>query len=116
MHHDSFYGRQSLDSRSPRTGKSSFEKFESSPPKPVEEEVFEEVGLNDDPKPPKKKGFFSRFGDLNESATPEESSRPSSSHRGFHLPGRKRGQSGQGAELGSIPKPMAPQEADGVVR
>ena len=115
MHHDSFIGRQSLDSRSPRTPKSLNGKTEPQQPKCVDEEVFEEVGLNDDVKP-KKKGFFSRFGDLTESATPEDSSRPGSSHRGFHLPGRKRGQSGQGAELGSIPKPPNGNEVDGLVR
>lgn len=71
--------------------------------------------MNDEVKP-KKKGFFSRFGDSTESANPEEASRPGSSHRGFHLPGRKRGQSGQGAELGSIPKPPMREEAEGVIR
>ena len=116
VHPDSAYGRQSLDSRSPRTPKSALgDKFDQNQPKTVEEEVFEEVGLNDEVKP-KKKSFFSRFGDQNESATTEEPSRPSSSHRGFHLPGRKRGQSGQGAELGSVPRSPYQQEVDGVVR
>ena len=68
------------------------------------------MGLNDDTKP-KRKSIFSRFGDSVDPPSSEEGSRPSSSHRGFHLPGRKRGQSGQGAELGNITKP-APRETD----
>ncbi|MCJ1359620.1 MAG: hypothetical protein MMC33_009622 [Icmadophila ericetorum] len=116
--------RQSLDSRSPRTPRSaisSARKFEK--PQPTDEEGFEDVGLNDETKP-KKRGLFSRFGDLTESATPEDTSRPTSSHRTFHLPGhlpgRKRGQSGQGAELGNIDqdnKPVVANSEDtGVVR
>jgi hypothetical protein len=102
-------GRQSLDSsiRSPRTPRSAINgsgRFER--PQPTDEEMFEDVGLNDDFKP-KRRSLFARFGDLAEPPTPEETSRPPSSHRGFHLPGRKRGQSGQGSELGSIPKPEA---------
>ena len=58
------------------------------------------MGLNDDVKP-KRRGIFSRFEHSTDSATSEDTSRPSSSHK-FHIPGRKRGQSGQGAELGSI--------------
>ncbi|PGH14174.1 hypothetical protein AJ80_06043 [Polytolypa hystricis UAMH7299] len=75
------------------------------PPTTEEEERFEEVRLGDDPKPKKRGFFFTRFGDNSAAAdTPPsaENSRPSSSHRGFHLPGRKRAQSGQGAELGSM--------------
>jgi hypothetical protein len=68
----------------------------------VDEETFEDVGLSEEPKP-KKRGIFSRFGDSSEHPS-DENSRPSSSHRGFHLPGRKRGQSGQGAELGHMPQ------------
>jgi hypothetical protein len=67
-------------------------RFDRQPP--TAEEGFEDVGLNDgnDPtKQIKKKGFFSKFGD---EALPT-----------FHMPGRKRGQSGTGEELGNIPKP-----------
>ncbi|KAG8533266.1 uncharacterized protein KY384_002049 [Bacidia gigantensis] len=81
-------------------------------PDPMEEEGFEDVGLDGDTKPhedskqlpAKKRGIFARFGDHNsEQPSPTDTSRPSSSHRGFHLPGRKRAQSGQSAaELGSI--------------
>ncbi len=90
---------------------------QSERPQPTEEEVFEEVGLNDESKLlPKKKGIFSRFGDSHESPSSAENSRPSSSHRGFHLPGRKRGQSGQGAELGKIDQIPKKAEDDVVVK
>ena len=63
---DSMPSRQSLDSRvfrqpsHPRSAVNGghFER----PPKTDEEEAFEDVGLNDDPKP-KKKSIFSRFAD-----------------------------------------------------
>lgn len=91
-------------------------------PQPTNEEAFEDVGLDDEAKqqPPKKRGIFARFGDSAETSASGDGSRPSSSHRGFHLPGRKRGQSGQGAELGNISRAPAPivkeSEDDGVVR
>ena len=86
-------------------------------PEPTDEETFEDVGLNDEKKePPKKKSIFARFGDNNEQPTSSDPPRPSSSHRGFHLPGRKRGQSGQGAELGTIDKSTIDGHDDGVVR
>lgn len=68
----------------------------------MEEETFEEVGLADEDVKPKKKGLFARFGD-NSSDSTANNNRP----LGFRLPGRKRGQSGQGAELGSF-KPESP--------
>jgi hypothetical protein len=84
-------------------------------PRPTEEETFEDVGLNDETKhPPKKKGLFARFGETSESPTGADSTRPGSSHRGFHLPGRKRGQSGQGAELGHMIKSTTAGGANGV--
>lgn len=86
-------------------------------PAPTQEEAFEDVGLNDEAKqPPKKKSIFSRFGENSEPTTNSEAPRPTSSHRGFHLPGRKRGQSGQGAELGNIDQLKAPRSDDGIVR
>jgi hypothetical protein len=109
--------RASLDSRT-------FQSFQSSPrkstnlqrPAPVpltspmrEEEDFEDVGLNDDPKPvqqaaaPKKRGFLSRLTESsNDQAAPGATSGQESK---WHFGGRKRGQSGQGAELGSMPQP-----------
>lgn len=78
--------------------------------------MFEDVGLNDETKQlPKKRGIFARFGENAESAAHGDNSRPSSSHRGFHLPGRKRAQSGQGAELGQIVKPATTGGANGVI-
>ena len=75
------------------------------------------MGLNDERKePPKKKSIFARFGDNAESPTTGDAPRPTSSHRGFHLPGRKRGQSGQGSELGNIERPMTNGSDDGIVR
>lgn len=76
--------------------KSSFEKPES-----MEEECFEDVGLEAENKP-KKKGLFSRFGDFSNDTQASVSSSKPSSHLGFHLPGRRRGQSNAGSELGAM--------------
>ncbi|KAG0649742.1 hypothetical protein D0Z07_3929 [Hyphodiscus hymeniophilus] len=97
------FGRQSLDSarlqRLPRSAIGE-RRFERQPP--TAEEGFEEVGLNDEQakQQTKKKGFFSKFGEGSESTNPQS---PTSSR--FHLPGRKRGQSGVGEELGNIQRP-----------
>ncbi|KAI9761400.1 MAG: hypothetical protein M4579_001050 [Chaenotheca gracillima] len=110
-HPDTNTPRQSLDSRrsqlsqpNPRSNRS----FESQPS--MEEEQFEDVGLNDDTKP-KKRSIFSRFGDSSETpaatANPNVPTNPGAGHRGFHFTGRKRGASGQGAELGSIDRPQS---------
>ena len=88
---------------------STFEK-----PQSTEEEGFEEVGLHDEPKP-RKKGFLSRFGD-SVSDAPSTVGDIGRSHFGLHLPGRKRGQSGQGAELGNIERPGSKGKSDGIVR
>ncbi|RDW94538.1 hypothetical protein BP5796_00301 [Coleophoma crateriformis] len=91
------HGRQSLDSRMPRLPRSAMNerRFERQPP--TAEEGFEDVGLNDETKhQPKKKGFFSKFGDGSDERAPS----PTSSR--FHIGGRKRGQSGVGEELGSM--------------
>lgn len=110
--------RQSLDSRLQRQpGLNENGTSEPEPRKSAEEEGFEDVGLNDEAKqPPKKRGIFARFGDNVDNQTTGDSARPSSSHRGFHLPGRKRGQSGQGAELGSIQRPTTDGGEEGVVK
>ncbi|KAM7192239.1 hypothetical protein V8F20_008941 [Naviculisporaceae sp. PSN 640] len=115
--------RQSLDSRFPRASPRSsvlkqqqqeLRRFEQREP-PTPEEAFEDVGLNDDGKqnvPPKRRGFFSKFGADVTTATPvhHDSTNPSTTTGGGNLqtmsrflPGRKRGQSGQGAELGAMP-------------
>lgn len=95
--------RQSLDSaRIPRLPRSAMNerRFERQPP--TAEEGFEDVGLNDEAKQVKKKGFFSKFG---ENAEPTTQSQTASR---FHIGGRKRGQSGVGEELGNIPQPGTP--------
>jgi len=105
-HEPNSRGRSSLDAM-PRLPRSAIgeRRFERQPP--TAEEGFEDVGLNDENKQQqpqqqaKKKGFFSKFGDADQ--TPPHS--PISSTSRFHLPGRKRGQSGQGAELGEISRP-----------
>lgn len=97
--------------------------FERGPPTAVEEgdgEGFEEVGLNDDisrqslpspqapaPPQPKKRGFFSKFSDHSQEigGLPPVASPSPTSSRFSILPGRKRGQSGQGAELGHMERP-----------
>ncbi|EPE32495.1 hypothetical protein GLAREA_07629 [Glarea lozoyensis ATCC 20868] len=93
-------GRQSLDSaRIPRLPRSAMNerRFERQPP--TAEEGFEDVGLNDDQaKHAKKKGFFSKFADSDNNSLSPTTSR-------FHLPGRKRGQSGTGEELGNMQRP-----------
>ncbi|CAI7588328.1 unnamed protein product [Penicillium glandicola] len=100
IHPDAGPSRTSLDSRFSRltpsgTHSNSFTKSDT-----MEEEVFEEVGLNDEAKP-KKKGFLSRFGDSTNDAQPS-GPRSSTSSFNFHIPGRKRAQSGVGSELGSV--------------
>lgn len=81
----------------------------------MEEEQFEDVGLEDEnakpaAQPPKKKGIFSRFGDF--ASTDAPSSMTSNfPHLPFHLPGRRRGQSGAGSELGAM-KPPTEHEAE----
>ena len=112
--------RQSLDSKNILSPRATIkEQIDRERPETTNEEQFEDVGLNDESArvPQKKKGIFSRFGDNSDtSAVPGDAARPSSSHRGFHLPGRKRGQSGQGAELGNIEQLGSKGEDDGVVR
>jgi hypothetical protein len=71
----------------------------------VPEEGFEDVGLNDEPKPQphKKRGLFSRFGDNNHADEKKQEERPTSSHH-FSLTGRKRAESGAGSELKAMPR------------
>ncbi|THX49616.1 hypothetical protein D6D06_08458 [Aureobasidium pullulans] len=94
--------RQSLDSSYHRQPPRS--SLALNRPLPTADEGFEDVGL-EDPKP-KKRGFLSRLTDSNDDGP---DSRPTSSHHGFHFgSGRKRGQSGQGAEL----KPLTDKSSD----
>ncbi|KAI2635202.1 hypothetical protein GGS21DRAFT_517529 [Xylaria nigripes] len=101
--------RQSLDSvllnRIPRSSvrNRNFEKE-----LPTAEEDFEDVGLNDDQKlngqQSKRKSFFAKFSetqDYNTHGLGEGLSR--------FIPGRKRAQSGQGAELSAVERPKSSQ-------
>ncbi|KAJ2965357.1 hypothetical protein NQ176_g10658 [Zarea fungicola] len=88
--------RQSLDSaRFPRQVRSVHRTMERQPATP--EESFEDVGLDDGKQQPRKRGFFAKLTDGQD----KDSSAPSTMPR-FLMGGRKRGQSGQGAELGSV--------------
>ena len=131
--------RQSLDTRRSLDTRQHLEPNPVAPPRspvkqsppernpPVtDENGFEDVGLDGDTRvadeakqqPSKRRSIFARFGD-NPSAEPPSSGdppRPNSGHRGFHLPGRKRGQSGQGAELGNIDRSGIQDGEDGIVR
>ncbi|KAH7095846.1 hypothetical protein FB567DRAFT_41721 [Paraphoma chrysanthemicola] len=97
--------RRSLDVRRSRaTPRSSMQQHRESTDQ-VPEEGFEEVGLNDEPKPQpqKKRGLFARFGDNNHADEKKQEDRPPSSHH-FSLTGRKRAESGGGAELKPMPR------------
>ncbi|EAU38880.1 conserved hypothetical protein [Aspergillus terreus NIH2624] len=99
--------RTSLDSRFSRiTSTSAVQTGLDKQPAAMEEEQFEDVGLDDDEAKPKKKGIFSRLGDFT-------SDSPSSGSSRFHIPGRKRGQSNVGSELG--PMNSAPATDEGCV-
>lgn len=109
---DSVQSRTSLDSRFSRLGeRPSMTSQNFTKPRSMEEDVFEDVGLADEDAKPKRRGLFSRFGDNSSEVATNNSNRPSSSHLGFRLPGRKRGQSGQGSELGNYKQEMPPTEA-----
>jgi hypothetical protein len=101
--------RQSLDSRRQRMPRSSIsdQRISFERQQPTVEEGFEEVGLNDDPKP-KKRSIFSRFGDNADANGSHEAKSPTSNHStNFHFMGRKRGMSGQGSELKSMTRPTS---------
>jgi hypothetical protein len=104
--------RASLDSRTflpPPRMSNSFQR-PVQVPQTQEEDKFEDVSI-DDPKPPlvqKKRGIFARMvdgvpgvGDASNRPTTSSESRGGAWH---NLTSRRRGQSGQGAELGSMPK------------
>ncbi|PLB39963.1 uncharacterized protein BDW47DRAFT_102007 [Aspergillus candidus] len=99
-HSDALPSRTSLDSRFSRMSSPSLQHGSAKKPQTMEEEQFEEVELGaDDPKP-KKRGIFSRFGDFNSDSQSSKSST-------FYFPGRKREQSGAGAEMGAIQSPVS---------
>lgn len=68
----------------------------------MEEEAFEDVGLDDEEAKPKKKSIFSRFSELSSESQPSGNTKPSSQPLGFHIPGRKKGPTSVGSELGTI--------------
>ncbi|RYP56230.1 hypothetical protein DL771_012017 [Monosporascus sp. 5C6A] len=85
--------------------------FDKEPPTP--EEGFEEVGLNDEQQKqqePKKKGFFARFSDQQESHNSHAHSQGMGMSR--FIPGRKRAHSGQGSELTPMEKPKSSQAVE----
>ncbi|KAF2460765.1 hypothetical protein BDY21DRAFT_279185 [Lineolata rhizophorae] len=132
-HADALRPRQSLDSRQARLQpRSSLHEQRRAnggagvrgPTAEEREADFEDVGLNEEPKqqlPVKKRGLFARFGDsasdvnVNNQGQQQQqqqgadANRPGSSgHHGFHFSGRKRGQSGQGAELKNMNRAGTP--------
>ncbi|ORY09063.1 hypothetical protein BCR34DRAFT_382840 [Clohesyomyces aquaticus] len=103
--------RRSLDARRSRAPpRSSFQERRTERTEETAEEGFEDVGLNDEPKPVKKRGIFARFGDNSSSSTDAaQEERPTSSHHHFVFTGRRRAQSGQGSELKPMGTPAAPK-------
>jgi hypothetical protein len=75
---------------------------------PTAEENFEDVGLDDKhhhAQLPRRRGFFSKFSEGQEK---DPAAQPAVSR----FLGRKRGQSGQGSELGSIDQPKVMVSSD----
>ncbi|PWY81950.1 hypothetical protein BO70DRAFT_379902 [Aspergillus heteromorphus CBS 117.55] len=106
---DAMPSRTSLDSRVSRMTSLSSAGLRKQP-ETMEEEQFEEVGLDDEEVKPKRKSIFSRFGDFTTTSdSPSTSSTSKTSSLGFHIPGRKRGQSNVGSELGTF---QGPPETD----
>lgn len=110
--------RQSLDSaRFHRHPRAYLDRKHVEPQHPtVEESGFEDVGLNDEQsnkQQQRKRGLFSRFGDNASDSQNNQNSTtangggtaPTNAVSRFLLPGRKRGQSGQGSELGNMERP-----------
>ncbi|TGJ88159.1 hypothetical protein E0Z10_g534 [Xylaria hypoxylon] len=97
--------RQSLDAGLARIPRSSVRHRSFEGELPTAEEGFEDVGLDDqkqNQQQPKKKSFFSKFSEPQESNTHGEG-------LARFIPGRKRAQSGQGAELGPVDRPKSSQ-------
>ncbi|KAI9825486.1 MAG: hypothetical protein M1826_006982 [Phylliscum demangeonii] len=100
---EGFGARHSIDSRMPPSPKSRrLDQSVDRQPVP-EEEAFEDVGLAEDVKP-KKRSIFPRFIAGSDAST---SAASAGYHHGFSFAGRKRGLSGQGAELHNIPRPVS---------
>ncbi|KAF2172272.1 hypothetical protein M409DRAFT_49994 [Zasmidium cellare ATCC 36951] len=111
--------RASLDSRTfqspPRNSNSYHRPLQV--PHTQEEDKFEDVNIDDPkPQPQKKRGIFARMLDSDDHT--ETNGRPQSSQEKTGvwntITGRKRGQSGQGSELGAIPKREATPKPENV--
>ena len=79
-------------------------------PTTEEEPAFEDVKLHEDAnKQPevKKKSFLSRFGESNAEPVAPVAGKEEGKHHFHFLPGRRRGQSGTGNELGEVPRPQS---------
>jgi len=118
---DSFNSRASMDSRPasrfPTRSTLSSTTFERPPAE--EEPAFEDVKLNEDASrqpEPKKKSFLSRFGDTNGEAVHPAPVKEEGKHHFSFLPGRRRGQSGTGNELGEVPRPQSRGQPEVTVR
>ncbi|KAK6212855.1 hypothetical protein QIS74_08857 [Colletotrichum tabaci] len=102
-----FPARQSLDSaRYPRLPRSAIDRKRDLP---TADEGFEDVGLDDQKhqhQQGRMRGLFSRFGD-SDHKEPSANSPNLSVTRFLSGAGRKRGQSGQGSELGTIERPKS---------
>ncbi|KAK3068210.1 hypothetical protein LTR53_014411 [Teratosphaeriaceae sp. CCFEE 6253] len=106
--------RASLDSRTfhpppPPRSSNSFTRPSQVPAQTQEEPSqtgFEDVDIADRPvvPQPKKRGLFSRIADYGDHAERPVSQEGNKEKAWHHFGARKRGQSGQGAELGAIPK------------
>ncbi|KAI1273323.1 hypothetical protein F5Y07DRAFT_402485 [Xylaria sp. FL0933] len=100
------FPRQSLDSAGlARVPRSSMRHRSFERELPTAEEGFEDVGLDDqklNQQQPKKKSFFAKFSETQEPGTHGEG-------LSRFIPGRKRAQSGQGAELGPVERPKSSQ-------
>ncbi|PWY83148.1 hypothetical protein BO94DRAFT_536628 [Aspergillus sclerotioniger CBS 115572] len=109
---DAMPSRTSLDSRVSRmtSPPSTLYTGLGKQPETMEEEQFEEVGLDDEEVKPKRKSIFSRFGDFTSDSQNSGTSKTSS--LGFHIPGRKRGPSTVGSELGTFKAPPANAESE----
>ncbi|KAJ5698586.1 hypothetical protein N7462_000591 [Penicillium macrosclerotiorum] len=113
IHPDAAPSRSSFDSRFSRINSPTMQCSSRDRPNPTEDDAFEDVGLNDETKP-KKKGLFARFGDSSNDG--HQPGSKSSTSFGFHIPGRKRGQSGGSSELSAMKMPspvvIATSESD----
>jgi hypothetical protein len=77
-----------------------------SKPEAMEEEKFEDVGLDDEEAKPKKKGIFARFSDFSGESQTSGNTKPATQHLGFHIPSRKKGSTTLESELGTIRPPV----------